>query len=111
MRMPPLRINPIKCRSPTPVDNHTATPMNAMVRRLPARTPFTNENVLLAGGVAGAVCSIAAIKVNQNQVYRESKRGDAGVRPNFYICDAGKSLMLRGDVSGCRHWLVFHPPR
>ena len=65
MRMAPLRMNPIRCRRPTPVDNHTAAPMNAMVRRLPARIPFTIEKVLLAGGVAPVVCSMTGIKVNQ----------------------------------------------
>jgi hypothetical protein len=29
--------------------------------------PFTNEKLLLAGGLAGVVCSMVAIKVNQTK--------------------------------------------
>src|SRR6202795_3994365 len=95
MCIAPLRINPIKCRRPTPVDNHTAAPINAMVRRLPARIPFTSQKGLLAGGVAGLVCSIAAIKVNQTKCTANQKIGVGEDMGNFYIFAVGKSRILR----------------
>src|ERR1700688_1249177 len=95
MRIPPLRINPIRCRRPTPVDNHTAAPTKAIVKRLPARMPFTTEKLLLAGGVAGVVCSIAAIKVNQTQCTANQNMGMRKGVETFHIGSAQKGGFFR----------------